>query len=329
MRVGRVLDASDPRIESKSINPPRRARRPRREWGPEKQLLLKVNEHEGPLTSIDRQTLRSMGQTPWDEVPGHDGQSYAEAHGVSHEDLYEEIERSPFEDDIPEDETAVQRLARIADQHKPIFAPPGITEPQEKLIENRLLPELQTINAEVYGIAHDWYRDMRAAGKMTKAKATEMIGRLKHHCGYEEKGWAKRADFRVEGRPDREMDVPAKIAPEPIDYFDDIPDAYYALRDAEDSSHIIFYRVSTWARPWKDEDRPGRKVQHVVGGDKLYPMNRVAARTILRQIREAGPRKAAKLYADEIGQCCRCNRTLTDDHSREVGMGPTCESKGW
>lgn len=36
---------------------------------------------------------------------------------------------------------------------------------------------------------------------------------------------------------------------------------------------------------------------------------------------------AAKRYADEIGSCYRCNKTLTDDESRRLGIGPTCRSR--
>jgi hypothetical protein len=37
---------------------------------------------------------------------------------------------------------------------------------------------------------------------------------------------------------------------------------------------------------------------------------------------------AARLYASEIGRCCRCNAALTDDNSRHYGIGPECE-KYW
>lgn len=34
--------------------------------------------------------------------------------------------------------------------------------------------------------------------------------------------------------------------------------------------------------------------------------------------------KAGKMYALESGNCCRCNRTLTDPLSIARGIGPTC-----
>ena len=271
---------------------PAPVRRTARPFGPEKQLLLIVNRDEGPLTSIDRQTLRSMGETPWDERPGHDGQSYAEAHDVT-------------------DRLLAQHDRRVT---APV-AEAGMTEPQQSLIENRLLVELQRVNLDVYAIASEWYATERDAGRMTKARATEVIGRLKKHCGYEEKGWNKRADFVA----------PAPKIATPTDYFEDIPDGYYAL---ERDGHTSFFRVSTYKRLLSGQTRANRKVQ-TQASDNLYPMSQASGRTILEEIRKAKPFDAAMRYAREIGNCCKCGRTLTDDESRERGMGPTCASKGF
>lgn len=39
----------------------------------------------------------------------------------------------------------------------------------------------------------------------------------------------------------------------------------------------------------------------------------------------ADQRTAAIRYGQELGQCCRCGRTLTDERSRWYGIGPECE----
>jgi len=36
------------------------------------------------------------------------------------------------------------------------------------------------------------------------------------------------------------------------------------------------------------------------------------------------PEAAGRLYADELGSCCRCGRTLTHEESRAQGIGPEC-----
>lgn len=333
MRIARVLDASDPRVQSKPINGARRNRRTplnpdRRRLSPDNELLLRVNEDEGPLTSIDRATLRSLGETPWDERPGFDGQSYAERHGVSHEELNApDDERYVSEEELvavdrARDTSVIDRLRRQHEDRAPMFPGPSISEPQENLIE-RLLEQMSREVPDVFDVANNWYRDMHASGKMTRVKATEMIGRLKHHLGYEEKGWNRRPDWK----PAREAIVPTAVDHStPIDYFDDIPDAYYALRN--DEGTVKFYRVSTFKRCLPGQTRPNRKVQ-LQSSDELHPARAEAARRILREIREMKPREAAFLYGREIGRCCRCGRTLTDEVSRSMGIGPDCAAKSW
>lgn len=321
MRIGRVLDASDPRVQSQPINGPRR-RTPinpdRTRLSPEKALLLRVNEDEGSLTSVDRATLRGMGEVPWDERPGFDGVSYANRHGVSHEEL-----------NAPEGVTSeAPVLARLRRQHEdriPTIPQEPMRPAQENLIE-RLLEQMSREVPAVYDVANNWYRDMKAAGHMTKVKATEMINRMKHHLGYEEGTWNRRPDWKP---AEREAIVPTVAAPDPIDFFEDIPDGYYAMREEKDPAHIKFFRVSTFKRTLPGQARANRKVQVVIGGDRYKAMNQAACRIILREIREAGYAKAGKLYADEIGRCCRCNLLLTDEESRARGMGPTCARKGF
>ena len=48
---------------------------------------------------------------------------------------------------------------------------------------------------------------------------------------------------------------------------------------------------------------------------------------ILRRIAEVGAPEATALYGQEIGRCGRCNRHLTDEESRRVGLGPECRRR--
>lgn len=104
----------------------------------------------------------------------------------------------------------------------------------------------------------------------------------------------------------------------PRDKFTDVPDGYYAVM--ADAGHLAFYRVSTW----KSGDR---KVQ-VQASDELHPIKgRAAADGVLAKVRTDTPEVAGKRYADELGNCWRCGRTLTDDTSRALGIGPVCRNK--
>jgi hypothetical protein len=67
---------------------------------------------------------------------------------------------------------------------------------------------------------------------------------------------------------------------------------------------------------------------HTGGGDQR--MNPKASGTILAKIIAAGAREASARYGHELGHCGVCGRELTNDVSREYGIGPVCRDKmGW
>ncbi|MDD5708838.1 MAG: DUF6011 domain-containing protein, partial [Kiritimatiellae bacterium] len=47
---------------------------------------------------------------------------------------------------------------------------------------------------------------------------------------------------------------------------------------------------------------------------------------ILRQI-AANPKEAMLRYGQELGYCGHCGRVLTNDESREAGIGPICRAR--
>lgn len=98
----------------------------------------------------------------------------------------------------------------------------------------------------------------------------------------------------------------------------DVKAGHYAL-PSSGSNDLVFYRVD---RPTEGRWAGRTFVKMVVGGkpDSNVPRNAVAG--ILARIAadpDAGPR-----YGREIGRCCVCNRTLTDEPSRAAGIGPVC-----
>lgn len=49
---------------------------------------------------------------------------------------------------------------------------------------------------------------------------------------------------------------------------------------------------------------------------------------VLTKIAE-NPEGAGKRFGQEVGVCCRCGRSLTDETSRAMGIGPDCAGKAW
>jgi hypothetical protein len=97
----------------------------------------------------------------------------------------------------------------------------------------------------------------------------------------------------------------------------DVPAGRYAV-DTE-AGHLAFYRV----------DRPtegrwaGYTFVNVQASDELHPVRGGAAKAVLAKI-AVDPTAAMLRYGQEIGKCGHCGRTLTDETSRERGIGPVC-----
>jgi len=101
----------------------------------------------------------------------------------------------------------------------------------------------------------------------------------------------------------------------------DVPAGRYALRGADDV--VKFYRLDKptqgkWA---------GWTFLKIQASDDLYPIrNRIEKERIIAEIAK-DVLGAEQLYGQELGKCSRCGRTLTDETSRDYGIGPDCRAK--
>jgi hypothetical protein len=71
----------------------------------------------------------------------------------------------------------------------------------------------------------------------------------------------------------------------------------------------------------------GRVFVDSQASDSYYPVKAPATLVAYLSAVLANPQAAAKLYADELGECSDCGRQLTNDESRARGIGPECWSK--
>jgi hypothetical protein len=112
--------------------------------------------------------------------------------------------------------------------------------------------------------------------------------------------------------------TPKTTAPKPTAAVTaDVPDGYYAV-ESTGHNDLAFYRIT-------HSDKWGISAQLIVGGHPDSFVRRVALPSIVERI-AVDPTAAGKRYADEIGSCYRCNRTLTDETSRQLGIGPVCRN---
>lgn len=116
--------------------------------------------------------------------------------------------------------------------------------------------------------------------------------------------------------------TPAEPAPAPAPKAE-VPAGRYAI-DTE--TGIKFYVVD---RPTQGKWK-GYTFVKAQASDDLYPVrNRQQRENILAAI-AVDPKAASVLYGRELGVCGVCNRTLTDQTSRENGIGPICaKNTGW
>ena len=99
-----------------------------------------------------------------------------------------------------------------------------------------------------------------------------------------------------------------------------VADGHYAIASTGDND-LAFYKVEAGEGRWA-----GRTfVRLVVGGhpDRNVPAAQVAG----IRARIADDPEAAARYGQQIGRCYRCNRHLTDEVSRRLGIGPDCRTR--
>lgn len=117
-----------------------------------------------------------------------------------------------------------------------------------------------------------------------------------------------------------------------VQLLDQVPDGRYAVQPDE-TVPLTFIRIS---RPKKGQYGGTIKVQTQHSDDLIlrwvyWPSGRVSEYE--RSIEEklllvcVDSRRAATTYGRELGQCCCCGKTLTDERSRYYGIGPECEKK--
>lgn len=130
--------------------------------------------------------------------------------------------------------------------------------------------------------------------KIPKRRASDVIETLK------KLDWAPK-DSPSNGDPNDRPELP------------DVPNGRYAITDATDGV-LKFYSVkkgtyTTFVDVWASDARYPIKDYL----KKLAIMENIATDP------DAGPR-----FGREIGKCYVCGRTLTDDTSRALGIGPVC-----
>jgi hypothetical protein len=105
-----------------------------------------------------------------------------------------------------------------------------------------------------------------------------------------------------------------------------VPAGVYALRNSDGAENNISYYVVDRPEKGKWAGKTFIKQQISDSEVKLPFAQQLAA---IRRI-ASDPQGAMALYGHTIGRCGNCGRTLTNEESRNAGIGPVCRMKnGW
>lgn len=120
----------------------------------------------------------------------------------------------------------------------------------------------------------------------------------------------------------KKLAAPAATLPEVASgrYAVEVPGGYPA------NTTLKFFKV----------DRPtegrwaGWTFLNIQAGDELFAIKNFQMKLEVLRLIAADPKAAMLRYGKEIGSCGHCGRTLTNEESRERGIGPVCAGKlGW
>jgi hypothetical protein len=92
-----------------------------------------------------------------------------------------------------------------------------------------------------------------------------------------------------------------------------VPAGRYAITG--NAGQTVFLRVSEGGRV------------SVQAGSEFRPVAQSTGWTLTAKVKLAGAENAMIRYGRELGVCGRCGRELTNEESREAGIGPVCLSK--
>ena len=149
--------------------------------------------------------------------------------------------------------------------------------------------------------------NLKANGVWTRAAASKWIDRLRT--------FPKAENVPAAAAPTAPAAKPARTN------FSDIAQGYYATASKTGNNDLDFWFVKV---PEDGKWKGYRFVKRVIGGHSPERVHKSTQLAALHAIVEAGPALAGKRFADELGRCSNCGRHLTDELSRERGMGPDC-----
>jgi hypothetical protein len=106
-----------------------------------------------------------------------------------------------------------------------------------------------------------------------------------------------------------------------------IDDGYFALPSKTGTNDLDFIRLSSNQGRGNPANKGKRWVQRFLGGQGLIEIRmteQIEFARLVIALTSVGREKAQALFGQEIGRCGCCGKSLTDETSRSIGIGPKC-----
>lgn len=189
--------------------------------------------------------------------------------------------------------------------------------PKADLLVYVLIAQLDRLDAQAGDAARTWYERKRET--LTVQQGSDWINRLR----------AKIATYNGVAAVEPKADLWAewrKVAGELCALGGQHGAGFAVDTEQGATNSIAFWRIVP------DRNREGRfYLRQVLGGSGAVRV-RIGVEAMLAVAAKIAvdPRAAMMRYGQELGECGHCYRTLTNDESRALGIGPRCRaSKGW
>lgn len=234
--------------------------------------------------------------------------------------------------DDPWDVTQIDAMAKEREAFRPAIAARPVQHPMVVARQGAAPVAVMTgpVNARVVGVPTAYPASPKQMGFLANLLAERELApgtdveNVKAMAARDGKRCSRFIDELLTRPHKARTAVPTSSPAATVTSLPDVPEGRYAV-DGEDGS-LKFYTVD---RPTEGK-WAGYTFVSVWASDEKFPIRGLEAkRTILTKI-AVDPPAAMKRFGTEIGKCGRCGRTLTDELSRQRGIGPDCWAMlGW
>lgn len=185
------------------------------------------------------------------------------------------------------------------------LAPIAPTQAQIQYLMDLVNQLAEYITEEKIEQMREGYRQMYRERTLTKSSISEEIKGM-----YPLIQLAKERAAKGQEVPEQRKETASELAGQ-------VPAGRYAITGNE--GQTIFVHVVKF-------DSGAFIVNQQVSDDETR-MPKVIARSTLQEILDAGIEESSARYGRELGICGVCGRTLTNENSRQLGIGPVCRAR--